>query len=130
MAIFRRPHSAASDDTPPARLSREGLREAVRLFAYLLPYRRLFVAALASLFLSSLMSLAFPFFTGRLIDSARPALEEGRPSTLGLGVDGLALMLLGALALQATFSFCHTYWLATVGERSLADLRRDTYARL
>ena len=27
-------------------------------------------------------------------------------------------------------SFFQTYWLAEVGERSLADLRRDTYARL
>src|SRR5262249_23321552 len=37
---------------------------------------------------------------------------------------------LGVLALQALSAFFHTYSFATVGERSLADLRRDTYARL
>src|SRR5437868_5258005 len=128
MAIFRRP--PADIDAPPARLSKEGLREAARLFAYLLPYRRLFAFALSCLLCSSLLSLAFPFVGGRLVDSARPTPDDSGPRSLGLSVDALALMLIGLLALQATFSFGHTYLLATVGERSLADLRRDTYARL
>ncbi|MFL5342863.1 MAG: ABC transporter ATP-binding protein [Gemmataceae bacterium] len=129
MAIFRRPPSPA-DDTPPARLSKEGLREAIRLFAYLLPYRRLFVFALSCLLCSSLLSLAFPFIGGRLVDAARPASDDSGLRSLGLSVDALALLLIGLLAMQAAFSFGHTYLLATVGERSLADLRRDTYARL
>ena len=58
------------------------------------------------------------------------ALEAGLSNPLGLNVNGLALLLIGVLALQAVFSFGHTYLLAIVGERSLADLRRDTYARL
>jgi ATP-binding cassette subfamily B protein len=42
----------------------------------------------------------------------------------------MALLLLLGLSVQAITSAFQTYWLTEVGERSLADLRRDTYARL
>jgi ATP-binding cassette subfamily B protein len=45
-------------------------------------------------------------------------------------VNTIVLTLLLALALQALFSFFHSVSFAAVGERSLADLRHDTYARL
>jgi ATP-binding cassette subfamily B protein len=120
-------------NTPPARLTREGLREVVRLFAYLLPYRGKFVAALLCLFLASLMGLAFPFFTGRLMDSAQHALGEATPDAgviAGLSVNAVAFLLMAVLAIQAACSFVQSYLLAVVGERSLADLRQDTYSRL
>ena len=46
------------------------------------------------------------------------------------GVDRTALLLVGVLALQAGLSYFHFLSFATVGQRSLVDLRRDTYARL
>jgi len=42
----------------------------------------------------------------------------------------MALFLVLVLAVQALCSSFQTYWLTEVGERSLADLRRDTYGRL
>jgi ATP-binding cassette subfamily B protein len=48
----------------------------------------------------------------------------------GASVNGVSLMLLGALAVQATCSFWQTFWLADVGEHGLADLRIDIYSRL
>ena len=42
----------------------------------------------------------------------------------------MAVGLIVILGLQAVFAFGQSYWFMTVGERSLADLRRDTYARL
>ena len=42
----------------------------------------------------------------------------------------LVAILLAALGLQALGSYFHSVAFAQVGERSLADLRRDTYARL
>src|SRR5207244_1191430 len=47
-----------------------------------------------------------------------------------LSVNAIALLLMLALAVQASCSFFQTYWLTEVGERALADLRRDTYARV
>jgi ATP-binding cassette subfamily B protein len=119
---------------PAARLTWAGLREAARLFAYVLPYRRKFVAAHLCLLVGSLAGLAFPFFTGRLIDGASRGL--GR-LTAGAGwaldaasINTTALLLALGLAVQALCSSFQTYWLTEVGERSLADLRRDTYGRL
>ncbi len=123
-----------SSQTPRAKITSESLREALRLFAYLLPYRRKFIAALGCLFCSSMLGLAFPYFTGRLIDSAQRSLGSAPAGSAWplatLNINTIALMLLAVLAVQAISTFCHTYWLAQVGERALADMRRDTYARL
>jgi ATP-binding cassette subfamily B protein len=121
-----------ADDVPPARLTGEGLREAARLFSYVRPYRLRFAAAIAALFVSSLLGLAFPYLTGRLVDAAQRDLG-GRPDERpadGLGLNAVAGLLVAVLAVRAVFAFFQVYWLAQVGERSLADVRRDTYARL
>jgi ATP-binding cassette subfamily B protein len=123
---FRKP---IDQSAPRVRFTWKGLREALRLFAYLLPYRRKFAIALACLLLSSLAGLAFPYFTGRLVDTAHGGLQEMSP-LFKQNINTVALALMAVLAVQATCSFFQTYWLAEVGERSLADLRRDTYARL
>ena len=62
--------------TPRTKITTESLREALRLFAYLLPYRVKFVGAIVCLLASGLLGLAFPYFTGRLIDSAQRSLGE------------------------------------------------------
>ncbi|OWK35073.1 ABC transporter ATP-binding protein [Fimbriiglobus ruber] len=119
-------HRPNADETAaPARVTREGLREAARMFAYLLRYRGRFVASMLALVAASLLGLAFPYLAGRLIDAASPT-----PAAGGLDIDQAAGMLAVLLAVRAVCSFGQTYWLAQVGERSLADLRQDTYARL
>jgi ATP-binding cassette subfamily B protein len=119
---------------PPTRLTWAALREAARLFAYVLPYRVKFVAAHVCLLVSSLAGLAFPFFTGRLIDGASRGLGGLTAGTSWAfetaSINTTALLLMLVLSVQAVCSSLQTYWLAEVGERSLADLRRDTYARL
>jgi ATP-binding cassette subfamily B protein len=127
MARHHRHDDPTDEDLPPARITSQGLREAAQLARYLWPYRFKFAAALTALLLSSLLGLAFPAVTGRLIDASLPGRTPGAPTT---NVNGIALALLGVLALQATFSFFRSLWLNEVGERSLADLRRDTYGRL
>src|SRR5262245_19446718 len=120
-------------ELPPVPVTGESLREAARLYAYLLPYLGKFIAAMLCLLVSSLMGLAFPFLTGRLIDSAQRALGE-MPSDAGafggMSVNLVSLLLVCALAVQAACSFGQTFWLAQVGEHGLADLRLDIYSRL
>jgi ATP-binding cassette subfamily B protein len=118
---------------PRVHLTWAALREAARLFAYVLPYRRKFIAAHLCLLASSLAGLGFPFFTGRMIDGASRGL--GVVTRAGWALDAAsinttALLLMLVLAVQALGSSFQTCWLAEVGERSLADLRRDTYSRL
>src|SRR5436190_9987867 len=117
----------AGVELPKAKLDRESLRQALELFRYLRPYRFRFSAALVSLFTGSLLSLAFPYLAGSIVDAAvRHTQGNGNMS----GVDHTALLLIGVLALQAGLSYFHFLSFATVGQRSLVDLRRDTYAKL
>ena len=69
MARYSR-NDQAGVELPKAKLNRESLRQALELFRYLRPYRGRFGAALASLFAGSLLSLAFPYLAGSIIDGA------------------------------------------------------------
>jgi ATP-binding cassette subfamily B protein len=123
-----------ADDPPPVRLTGASLREAARLLRYLLPYRHKFVAAQVCLLLATLTGLAFPYFTGRLIDSAQRVAGEVSSFThfpaTNYSANTIALFLIMVLAVQAACSYFQTYWLAEVGERSLANLRQDVYGHL
>ena len=126
MARYSR-NDQAGVELPKAKLDRETLKQALELFRYLRPYRGRFSAALAALFASSLLSLSFPYLAGSIIDAA---LLHTKGSGSMAGADRTALLLMGILALQAGLSFFHSLSFATAGQRSLVDLRRDTYARL
>jgi ATP-binding cassette subfamily B protein len=117
-------------DLPKAKLSRESLREAAILLAYLRPYRSPLLAACGALILSSLLSLCFPFLAGSLMDAAVPGAAGRGPAWLPHQINQVALVMLAVLVVQATCSYFHSTTMTTVGQRSLADLRRDTYARL
>lgn len=97
------------------------MREVLALLRYLRPYRVRFVLALLALFGSNLLGLAFPFLAGKLIDAA---------TTPGPGIHRIALALIAVLAAQSSLSFFHALSFASVGQRGLVDLRRDTYSRL
>jgi ATP-binding cassette subfamily B protein len=79
------------------------------------------------LFVSSLLSLSFPYLAGSILDAAVQHTKGGGSMA---GADRTALLLMGILALQASLSFFQSLSFATAGQRSLVDLRRDTYARL
>jgi ATP-binding cassette subfamily B protein len=126
MARYSR-NDQAGVELPKTKLDRETLKQALEVFRYLRPYRGRFAAALASLFASSLLSLAFPYLAGSIIDAA---MLRAKGSNTMAGADRTALLLMGVLALQAALSYFHSLSFAAVGQRSLVDLRRDTYARL
>jgi ABC transporter fused permease/ATP-binding protein len=126
MARYSR-NDQAGVELPKAKLDRENLKQVLELFRYLRPYWRRFVAGLAALLVTSLLTLAFPYLAGSIIDAALH--PPPGPNSMA-GADRIALLLMGVLALQGGLSFFHALSFATVGQRSLVDLRRDTYARL
>src|SRR5256886_15946268 len=78
----------AGVELPKVKLDRESLRQALELFRYLRPYRGRFSAALESLFTGSLLSLAFPYLAGSIVDAAVGEIN-GRGSMGGGGWKGL-----------------------------------------
>lgn len=117
---------SSGPDLPPAKLNRESLKEAAALFRYVLPYRVKFVVALVALLFSSLLGLVFPYVTGQLIDGALGGTQEGFFGD----IDHIAITLFVALGAQAAFGYFQSLWFVEVGERSLNDLRRESYSKI
>jgi len=119
--------NASGIELTKAKLNKETLTHVARLLTYLKPYRGQFIAALFFLFLSSLVGLAFPAFIGALIDTAQ---GKHNNSYLPGTIQGILVLAFIVLALQAVVSFFRILWFVNVAERSLADIRRDTYFKL
>ncbi len=145
--------TAITDHNAPPKVpvNRETLRQAARLFGYMLPYKGKFFAAMAALLCSSSLGLAFPFLIGSLFNAA---LGPGRLSALAAGLPGMSgtaangapswadsLMrgftlnqvlglLVCQLLLQSGFGYVQVIWFNEVGEKALVNIRRDTYSRL
>src|SRR5882762_4894693 len=119
--------NAPEAELPKAKLNRQTLKNISRLLSYIKPYRGKFIAALAFLFLSSLVGLAFPSFIGALIDTAQGKSGNG---ILPSSIKGILLLAFTVLFFQAFVSFFRILWFVNVAERSLADIRRDTYFKL
>ena len=115
------------EELPKAKLNKQTLIHISRLLSYIRPYRGKFGAALLFLFLSSLVGLAFPSFMGALIDAAQ---GKHTNKILPASVEGIALLALIVLFSQAFISFFRILWFVQVAEKSLADIRRDTYFKL
>ncbi len=129
------------EETPKVKISKESLKEALILFSYLKPYRAKFILSLLFIALSAFTTSLFPFFLGKMVDAASPngasELQTGLMSGLSGSLKDIhwslnttLLLIFAQLSVQAIFSFMRIYLLTEVGERSLADMRRDVYSRL
>ena len=110
-------------EVPKKKITLSGLRNAFKLYSYIRPYRVTYILGLFFLFGSSVTNLAFPKLLGDLVNS-------GNEGNLGEEVNRIALLLAGILVIQAVFSYFRTILFVKVTERSLADLRQDTYNHL
>lgn len=129
------------DETPKVKISKESLKQALVLFTYLRPYRGKFILSMIFIALSAFTTSMFPFFLGKMIDAASPGASAAlstTPSMFGnFGADAIKwslnttlILIFLQLAVQTLFSFMRIYLLTEVGERSLADMRKDVYARI
>ncbi len=110
-------------EVPKKKITLTGLRNAFRLYRYIRPFRVEFGFGLLFLFGGSLASLAFPKLLGDLVNS-------GTQGNLAESINRIALLLLVILLVQSVFSYFRTVLFVNVTERSLANLRQDTYNHL
>lgn len=121
---------AARERLPKSPVTKESFRETIRFFRYVLPYRRRFFFGMGTLVVGSTLGLLFPLLAGYLIDAA---LRPGGVVVPGLGpltLNQIAATLAASISLQATAAFLTALSFNTVGQKALADLRRETYTRL
>ena len=105
------------------KITRDGLRNAFKLYKYLKPFRREYGIGMFFLLGSSLASLAFPKLLGELVNS-------GNKVATAYTVNEIALMLVVVLLVQSIFSYFRIVLFVNVTEKTLAFLRQDTYSHL
>ena len=141
MATATRHLSTSSEGkTPKAKINKENLRQALALFKYLKPHRGKFILGLVFIALSAFTTSLFPLFLGKMIDAAAPGasvpgMDSGSQFGFGLknihwSLNTTLLLIFAQLTVQTFFSFMRVYLLTAVGERSLADMRKDVYSKL
>ncbi len=123
-----------------AKITRESLSQTLILFKYIKPYRSKFILALVFIALSAFTTMLFPFLLGKMIDAASPGTKLNLPqSTESFGfnlkaihwsLNTIILLIFAQLSVQMIFSFMRIYLLTEVGEKSLADMRKDLYSKL
>jgi len=109
--------------TESADARRRSLKPLRRLFPYIGSYRGLVMGALLSLVLAAVTTLALPLAVRRMID-------HGFTSADTTFVSNYFAMLLGMAALLALASAGRYYFVITLGERVVSDLRRDVFTHL
>lgn len=117
----------AEAELPKAKINRQSIQNIRKLLTYIKPYRGKFMAGMLFLFISSLVGLAFPAILGALIDAAQ---GKYKYSFLPHSLNYIAIFGFVLLFGQAFISFFRVVWFVQVAEKSLADIRKDTYFKL
>jgi ATP-binding cassette, subfamily B, bacterial len=107
------------------KISRESLREALKIFEFVRPYRWQFFFGLVLLFLSSTVFMIFPYIIGLMLDVA-----QGKSMLADLGLQQIALILIAVLAFQGIVSYFRVMMFAEVSEKGTADIRKAVYQKL
>ena len=100
------------------------LKEALRIFRFIRPYRWQFVVGMLLLALSSLVFMVFPYLAGQMADVATGESDHG----YGLNEIGIALGII--LLVQGFVSYFRIYLFAIVSEKGMADVRKALYKTL
>jgi ATP-binding cassette, subfamily B, bacterial len=103
--------------------SSRNLRPLRRLTAYLRPYRGHVVGALIALVLASAAVLSLGVGLRHLIDGG---FAEGQPDALNHAIEAVAIVIV----VLAFATFLRSYLVTWLGERVVADIRRDVYAHV
>lgn len=123
--MAKRNNGGALKDEEKRRIDKRSLQKLLGIFRFSLPYKTWFVVGLASLGLSSVTLLTFPYLAGKLLDVA-----SGKEVPFFTTIDQIAVALLAILFIQGVFSFLRVYTFSVVSERSLADVRKAVYQKL
>lgn len=103
-------------------LNKIQFRKFLEIFRYVMRYKGYFFTGLIFLGLSTITSLAFPYMASLLADAAQ--------GTVSWNIKQLGWVLLGILIVQSIFSYLRIVMFAYVSEYTMADIRKDLYARL
>lgn len=106
-----------------SKLDRQSLATTRRLFGYLRPFWLPMVLAALCLLLASGTNLIFPWVIQHLLDSVFLRHDQGL-------LNQIALLLLAVFFFSMLFGFGQSYLTSYIGERLVADLRKQVHSHL
>jgi ABC-type multidrug transport system fused ATPase/permease subunit len=106
------------------RMTWESLRQAIKVYKFIKPYRVYFFAGLVLLVVSSLVFMIFPGAAGEMANAA-----NGN-SKFPYQVKDYGILFIVILVLQGAFSYLRTIFFAIVSEKGMADVRKALYNKL
>ena len=119
-----RQYDEGLETAPKPKLDRESLREALKIFEFIRPYKWQFILGMFLLFLTSLVFMVFPALIGEMLDEA-----QGN-GTLGFTLRDLGYALIIILAVQGFITFNRVMIFARISEKGTANVRRALYQAL
>ncbi len=121
----RSPAPADSIVDPDKSVPRSAKRLGIltRLLVLLRPYRARFAVATVALLVASGIGLLYP-------QAIRMAVDEGVSAKSAGRLDQITAALVGVFLAQALFTWLRHYLMSWLGERVVADLRRQVFERL
>ena len=123
MAKNNQQPSPLQDEKKP-KLSKNSLKKARALMAYLLEFKYYFLAGMLALVLSSSFFMVFPVAAGELLNVAD---GKGR---YGLSINQIGLLFVILLILQGMLSYLRVWTFAIVSEKGMANIRKAFYQKL
>ncbi len=122
--MARRRFSTENEEAPKIKMNRETLKEALKIFQFIRPYRWYLLGGLSLLALSSLLFMVFLYLPGFMVDVAK-----GNSSS-GYTLNQIGLFLLFILIFYSIVSFFRVFFFAIVSEKGIADVRKAVYSKL
>ncbi|MFL5764331.1 MAG: ABC transporter ATP-binding protein [Bacteroidia bacterium] len=133
-----------TDDLPKAKVNKESLKKALRIFQYTGKHKWKLYLGLGFLLLTSFTALLFPIMLGALINVIDPKKAETAVQGVSMmggsvkhfqetyfsNMNDIGLYLLIVLSLQSVFSYFRIYLFVNYTENTLASLRQAVYAHL
>ena len=101
------------------KISKDGLKKAVALFKFTLPYKNPYIIGMVFLVLSTLTTMVFPLLIGEMTK-----VMEGKSQYT---INQVAIFFAAILVAQGIFSFFRVYFFAIVSEKTAADIRKKLY---
>jgi len=148
MARKRGSRDDSGEELPKAKLNRDSLKRARRLFLFIGPHKWRFLLGMVFLGLTAATALYFPKLMGSLmgliggsssLTGINPAaldklkqvqISDDHAKTLVETANTIGLKLLVLFAFQAVFSFFRVLLFAQVTENMLASIRQATFSQL
>jgi ABC-type multidrug transport system fused ATPase/permease subunit len=122
MAKRHEKFGSGPDPKDKVKVDKQGLKKALKIFRFVIPYKWTFVTGMLFLLLSNLTTMSFPLLIGQMTK-----VIEGKSQ---YHINEVTLFFFAILILQAILSFLRIYTFAQVSEKAMRDVRQSLYAKI